>query len=76
MDKGNINQFIAQCAKASQNNFLRLQIFHLSLIGVAFTWYSSLLPNSIQSWANMKCLFHNRFYRPQPEASILALLGI
>ena len=31
-----ISRFIAQCAKASQNDFLRLQLFLLSLIGATF----------------------------------------
>ena len=44
-----ISRFVAQCAEASQNDFLRLQLFPLSLTGVAFTWYSSLPPNSVQS---------------------------
>ena len=45
-------------------------------MGAAFTWYSSLLPNSMQSWEDMERLFHDRFYKPQLEASIINLLGI
>ena len=44
-----ISWFIVQCAEASQNDFLRLQLFLLSLIEAAFTWYSLLPPNSVQS---------------------------
>ena len=71
-----ISRFIAQCTKASQNNFLRLQLFPLSLARVAFIWYLSFSPNSVQSWADTEYLFHNRFFKPQPEASVLDLLGI
>ena len=53
-----------------------LQLFPLSLTGAAFTWYSSLPPNYVQNWVDMKCLFYDRFYKPQPETSILDLLGI
>ena len=71
-----VSRFIAQCAEASQNDFLKLQLFPLSLTETAFTWYSSLPLNSIQSLPDMERLFHVRFYKPQPEASVLDLLGI
>ena len=53
-----------------------LQLFPFSLTGATFTWYSSLPPNFVQSWADMECLYHDKFYKPQPESSILDQLGI
>ena len=59
-----ISQFIAQCAKVSQNDFLRLQLFPLFVTKAAFTWYSSLPLNFVQSWVNMERLFNTDFISP------------
>jgi hypothetical protein len=42
-----VGQFILQCGEASVNNALKLRMFPLSLSGTAFTWFTSLAPNSI-----------------------------
>jgi hypothetical protein len=46
-----VGQFILQCGEASANDTLKLKMFHLSLSGTAFTWFTSLAPNSIFTWA-------------------------
>jgi hypothetical protein len=47
----NVGQFILQCGEASVNGALKLRIFHLSLSSTAFTWFTSLAPDSIFTWA-------------------------
>jgi hypothetical protein len=42
-----VGQFILQCGEASANDALKLKIFPLSLSDTAFTWFTSLAPNSI-----------------------------
>jgi hypothetical protein len=42
-----VGQFILQCGEASANDALKLRRFPLSLSGTAFTWFTSLAPNSI-----------------------------
>jgi hypothetical protein len=42
-----VGQFILQCGEASANDTLKLRMFPLSLSGTAFTWFTSLAPNSI-----------------------------
>jgi hypothetical protein len=42
-----IDQFILQCGEASANDAIKLRMFPLSLFGTAFTWFTSLGPNSI-----------------------------
>jgi hypothetical protein len=42
-----VGQFILQYGEASANDALRLKLFPLSLSDTAFTWFSSLAPNSI-----------------------------
>jgi hypothetical protein len=42
-----VGQFILQCDVASTDDALKLRMFSLSLSGTAFTWFTSLAPNSI-----------------------------
>jgi hypothetical protein len=49
-----IDQFILQCGDASANDTLKLRMFSLSLSGTTFTWFTSLAPNSIFTWAEIR----------------------
>jgi hypothetical protein len=49
-----IDQFILQCGEASANDALKLRMLPLSLSGIACTWLTSLSPNSIFTWAQLK----------------------
>jgi hypothetical protein len=53
-----VGQFILQCGEASANDTLKLRMFSLSLSGTAFTWFTSLAPNSIFTWAQLEQNFH------------------
>jgi hypothetical protein len=53
-----VGQFILQCDEASANDTLKLRMFPLSLSGTAFTWFTSLAPNSIFTWAQLEQNFH------------------
>jgi hypothetical protein len=57
-----IGQFLAQCGEAGSSDALRLRLFPLSLSGNAFTWFTSLAPNSIHTWAQLEQKFHEYFY--------------
>jgi hypothetical protein len=45
-----IRQYIAQQGEASAHESFKVRLFSLSLMGTAFAWFSSLAPNSIDSW--------------------------
>jgi hypothetical protein len=49
-----VGQFILQCGEASANDTLKLRMLTLSLSGTAFTWFTSLSPNSIFTWAQLE----------------------
>jgi hypothetical protein len=53
-----VSQFILQCGVASVNDTLKLRIFPLSLSGTALTWFPSLAPNSIFTWAQLEQIFY------------------
>jgi hypothetical protein len=57
-----VSQFILQCDEASANDVLKLKMFPLSLSDTAFTWFTSLSPNSIFTWAQLEQKFHEYFY--------------
>jgi hypothetical protein len=48
-----VGQFILHCGKASANDTLKLRMFPLSLSSTTFTWFTSLAPNSIFTWAQL-----------------------
>lgn len=70
-----VSTFTTLCGEASLNNFYQLQLFSLSLTSTEFTWCSSLLPNSINNWADIERCFHDRFYISQPDISVVDLMN-
>lgn len=46
-----VGQFTIECEEANSNDILKMRLFSLSLSGAAFTWFTSLPPNSIYSWS-------------------------
>jgi hypothetical protein len=63
----NVGKIILQCGEASANDALKLRLFPLSLSSTAFTWFNSLAPNSIFTWAQLEQKFHEYFYSGDTE---------
>jgi hypothetical protein len=59
--------FILQCGEASANDSLKLRMFPLSLSGTTFTWFTSLAPNSIFTWAQLEQKIHEYYYSGDTE---------
>jgi hypothetical protein len=53
-----VGQFILQYGEASANDALKLRMFHLSLFGIIFAWFTPLTPNSIFTWAQLEQKFY------------------
>jgi hypothetical protein len=51
-------------------------MFHLSLSSISFTWFTSLAPNSIFTWAQLKQKFHEYFYSGGIELRLSHLIAI
>jgi hypothetical protein len=62
-----VGQFLAQCSEVGTSDIFRLKLFPLSLSGTAFTWFTSLAPNSISTWAQLEQKFHEYFYDGETE---------
>jgi hypothetical protein len=48
----------------------------LSLTGTAFSWFSSLSPNFIDSWEQLGCKFHDHFYSAKNELKLSYLTSV
>ena len=64
---------MAQLGEASSSDALRVRLFSLSLTGTAFSWFSSLPPNSVRSWNELEQKFHDHFYSGVNEAKLTDL---
>jgi hypothetical protein len=61
---------------AATSDALRVRLFPLSLTGTAFSWFSSLLPNSNTSWDQLEQKFHEHFYSGSNEVGLADLASI
>ena len=53
-----------------------MRLFSLSLSGTAFTWFTSLLVNSIHTWAQLEQKFHDYFYTGETELRLCDLTSV
>ena len=51
------------------------RLFIGTLKGVAFDWFRSLPPGSINSWIDLETRFLSRFYEDDPEVTMDKLLS-
>ncbi|CAL8086800.1 unnamed protein product [Prunus armeniaca] len=71
-----IGIFSVQCIAIENNLLLKLRLFGNSLSRQAFTWYTSLLANSVQTWEQMENVFHDYYFRIQLEVTISDLAAL
>jgi hypothetical protein len=71
-----VGQFVFQCGKAGANDTLKLRMFPLSLSSTVFTWFTSLTPNFIFTWAQLEQKFHEYFYFGDTELRLSHLTTI
>jgi hypothetical protein len=51
-------------------------LFSLSLTGTAFAWFSSLAPNSIDSWDQLEQKFHDHFFSGSYQLKLIDLTSV
>jgi hypothetical protein len=71
-----VGQSILQCGEASANDALKLKMFPLCLSGTTFTWFTSLAPNSILTWAQLEHKFYEYFYSGDTKLRLSHLTAI
>jgi hypothetical protein len=71
-----ISQYTAQLGEAGTYNSLKVRLFSLSLTGTAFAWFSSLAPNSIDSWDQLEQKFHDHFFSGSYQLKLTDLTSV
>jgi len=71
-----VNRFIIQCGEAANRDELRVRLFLPSLSRSAFTWFISLPPNSVITWADLEKQFHKYFFSGVHEKKITNLVRL
>jgi hypothetical protein len=54
----------------------KIRLLPLSLSGTAFNWFTSLAPNSVDSWNTLERIFHDYFYNNEIELRISHLIAV
>ena len=71
-----ISRYLIQLGEAFVEEAHKVRFFSLSLSGLAFSWFSSLEPNSISGWADLENKFHAYFYSGTGEKKITDLTSM
>jgi len=65
-----IYYFLSKTSNVIDNGAIMARLFIGTLKGVAFDWFESLPPGSINSWINLETRFLSRFYEDDTEVTI------
>ena len=71
-----ISRYLVQLGDAFIEEAHKVRFFPLSLSRLAFSWFSSLKPNSITGWANLENKFHAYFYSGTGEKKLTDLTSM
>jgi hypothetical protein len=66
-----IARYLMQLGEASADEAFRIIYFPSSLIGPAFTWFTSLPAHSICSWKDLEQKFHAHYYTGSNEKKLI-----
>ncbi|XP_058783668.1 uncharacterized protein LOC131658387 [Vicia villosa] len=71
-----IARYLTEAGDLTNSENLRIKYFPSSLTKNAFTWFTTLPPNSIYAWPYLERLFHEQFYIGQTKISLKELASI
>src|SRR4051812_40301704 len=71
-----IARYLTEAGTLVGNEDLRIKYFPSSLTKNAFIWFTTLPPNSIDTWTQLERLFHEQFYMGQTKISLKELASI
>jgi hypothetical protein len=54
----------------------KIRMLLLSPTGAAFNWFTTLPPNSIDSWVSLEQKFHDYFYNGEVELQLSDLMSL
>ncbi|XP_050888830.1 uncharacterized protein LOC127093990 [Lathyrus oleraceus] len=71
-----VARYQTEAGDIKNNEDLKLKYFPSSLTKNAFTWFTTLPPQSIQTWTQLERLFHEKFYMGQSKISLKKLASV
>jgi hypothetical protein len=71
-----VGQYLAQVNDIGITDAHKVKLFPLSLSSTAFNWFTSLAPNSINTWACLEKKFHDYFYCGETELRLSHLTTV
>jgi hypothetical protein len=71
-----VGQFLVQVNDTGINDVHRVKLFPLSLSRIALNWFTSLAPNSTNTWAEIEDKFHKYFYNGETELKLSYLTTV
>ncbi|XP_050916710.1 uncharacterized protein LOC127131862 [Lathyrus oleraceus] len=71
-----IARYLNEVGDIANNENLSVRCFPSSIMKNAFTWFTTLLANSIQDWTRLERLFHEQFYMGQSKINLKELASI
>ncbi|XP_058758980.1 uncharacterized protein LOC131632215 [Vicia villosa] len=71
-----IARYLTESGDMANNESLRVKHFPSSITKAAFTWFTTLPPNSIDSWSKLEKRFHENFYEGHSKISLVELSNI
>jgi len=71
-----VARFQIECGDLDIDEFLKMKYFPSSYMKNAFTWFTTLPPNLIYSWAQLERVFHEHFFRGETKVSLVDLVTI
>jgi len=71
-----IVRYLIEAGDIANNENLKLKYFPSSLTKNAFTWFTTLPPNSIHCWTQLEKAFHGQFYMGQCKISLKELANV
>ena len=71
-----ISRYLIQLGEAGTEDAWKIRYFPLSLTGPAFTWFTSLPPHSIDTWAELEQKFHSYFFIGTNEKKLVDLMSL
>ncbi|XP_057452179.1 uncharacterized protein LOC130743999 [Lotus japonicus] len=71
-----IARYQIEAGDIANNESLKMKYFPSSLTKNAFTWFTTLLPNSIHNWVQLERVFHEQFFRGESKVSLKELASV
>ncbi|XP_050919303.1 uncharacterized protein LOC127136827 [Lathyrus oleraceus] len=71
-----VARYLTESWDLAHNECLRVKNFPSSLTKASFTWFTSLAPSSINSWAKLEKKLHEQFYEGYSKISLAELSSI